>query len=200
MRGTLSDIAPDLRMTILDIFEDLKKPENKADMKARRDALSLVSQVMERFGIANIDTSKAEVLQELDTQEAVMEGMAICEELYGSAPIVQKFIRACTTVSAYRGSHLKIDSAGPLTPALPDHPGHGPDPALLPFRVRKTPVDVQQEILGHDRIESPVENDVDVLRPSQLRHGAAPQPEGENPPERPSLDLSGEERQGRPSD
>lgn len=122
--GALADIAPALRLTLLDLSEEMMVRGKGHDPKKQREFVALVSNVMEKFGIQKIDTSNADASSELDTDEAIEEGMRIVNELKGREEVVQWFTKSATEPRGNQGKALEIkpDSGTPE-----NHSNDGPN-------------------------------------------------------------------------
>jgi hypothetical protein len=152
--GTLADIAPALRIVLLELSEDIQSDKGK-DPKKQREYITLVSTVMEKFGIQKVDTSLADASGDLDTDEAIEEGMRIVNELKGREEVVQYFTKVCTEPRGNTGKAFQIKpNSGPSS----DDANDGPDKTVEAVRLRQAPVDEQKEIPADDRVQ-PVEQD-----------------------------------------
>jgi len=87
MYEALCDIAPQLREALVQASHDITEPGK------RKEFISLASQIMDKYGVATVDVSKADSQSDFNIDDAVKEALAICDELYGEKPILQKFVR-----------------------------------------------------------------------------------------------------------
>jgi hypothetical protein len=142
--GTLADIAPAVRITLLNLSEDIKNGK-VSDPKKQREYIALVSNVMEKFGVQKIDISMADGQGDLNTDEAIAEGMRIVQELKGHENIVQWFTKVCTEPHGRRDK-ATIDTPVNTGGVLSDSTSNRPDQAVEAVRLRQTSNTEQKEI------------------------------------------------------
>lgn len=152
--ATLADIAPSLRLTLLDLAEELQNDKGH-DAKKQREFVALVSNVMEKFGIQKFDISHADSSQEMDTDEAIQEGLRIVQELKGHEEIVQWFTKVSTDTGKRERKAAKTRGDSGLPE---DHSANGPDPALETVRVRQAAPEQSEEVPVDDRAEPVVKD------------------------------------------
>jgi hypothetical protein len=154
--GTLADIAPAVRITLLNLSEDIKNGK-VSDPKKQREYIALVSNVMEKFGVQKFDTSAADGEGDLDTNEAIAEGMRIVQELKGHENIVQWFTKVCTEPHGRRDK-ATIDSPVDTSGTPKDSTCVRPDQDLEAVRLCETTDNKPQEVLANDRMQPSIEN------------------------------------------
>jgi hypothetical protein len=195
IHGSIVDSAPAIRRVLADFSARIdgqkfmcekcrlqsEAPE-PMEMKEKKQFLELIATVMDKFGLTKIDISQADVMEEQDTEEAIREGLEICKELFGTQPVLQRFIRACTDGGSSSSSASQTGEAGGDRQVPQGHPGDGPDAAVQAIRLRQTASDEPKEVPGDDRVEPPVEDKLDVLRLGELRSGEASESEAEDAP------------------
>ena len=152
--GTLADIAPALRLALLELAQDMETDKGK-DPKKQREMISLVSTVMEKFGIQKIDTSYADSSQDMDTEEAIEEGMRIVQEMKGHEEYEQWFTTVATNTRKSQGKPLSIKSDRGTSENDKDG-GPGKDLEAVPIRQETS--NEQVEVPNDDRVQSTEQN------------------------------------------
>jgi hypothetical protein len=87
----LTDVVGHVKAAIRAMADDSMK--NPKDAAKREKFLKVTLDFAEKFGIYDVDSSKANMTQEMDTDAAVQECMALFKELTGSEVPVQKFLK-----------------------------------------------------------------------------------------------------------
>lgn len=154
--GTLADITPSLRLAMMNLSEEIKSGK-VTDAKKQKEFIALVSNVMEKFGIQKVDISHADSTGDLDTNEAIEEGMRIVNELKGHEEIVQWFTKICTEPRGSRDK-IKIDSPVDHSRTSTHSPSNGPDQTVEAVFLRQTASDEQKEIPVDDRLQPLIED------------------------------------------
>jgi len=162
IQGTLSRIAGPLSETLIKLSKDITKKDDDgndlADSKMQREFIQLISTTMEKFGIQKIDISHADTVNELDTDEAIEEGMRIVQELKGKEDVVQWFTRVATEPLGARGSKGKTASAGNNFGTPTSRPSDRPDTPVEAVPVRQAPIAEPEEVPVDGGMQPPVEN------------------------------------------
>jgi hypothetical protein len=151
IKGILSDIAPTLRTALLGLAQEIERAEaiGERDTKKSEKFTELVSSTMDRFGIQKVDSSQADIMEEIDVHEAIQEGRKIVKELTGVEVIVQKFINVCSNETAKSGG--KDGPTGGDSATHKDDAGDKPDPVVLSASLPKTLVLEPKKISVDDR-------------------------------------------------
>jgi hypothetical protein len=147
------------------------------DMKDKKAFLELITQTMDKFGLSKVDISNADIMGDIDVEEAIQEGMKLCEELYGEKPVVQRFIKAASEPGALSGGYREIHPSGIPEPTFTDDKKDGPAAPVQAVRLHDAVVTIAEEVPVRHNLESPEQDQLDVLRPSGIRPGEASEPE-----------------------
>ena len=168
--GALVESAPTIKRVLMDFASRLEGSkqvceacskeyqENVVDMKDKKSYLDMLSTVMDRFGITKIDVSQADILNDVDTEEAIKEGMKICEELYGEKPVVQRFLKALVEPGVLNAGEGTLHEVGVNLTALAADKTDGPVPTVLPVRVHETPALLEPPVSGGDNVEPVIQD------------------------------------------
>ena len=154
IQGTLADIAPVVRITLLDLSNDIKQGKVN-DPKKQREYLTLISNIMEKFGVQKIDVSAADGQGDLNTEEAIAEGMRIVQELKGHENVIQWFTKVCTEPYGSRDK-AKIDTPVNNSGTHENGSGDRPNKVVETVRLCETPDNESKEVFVDDRLQ-PIE-------------------------------------------
>jgi hypothetical protein len=87
----ITDVIGHVKAAIRAMADDVR--DHPKDGKKRKEFLNMVLTFAEKYGVYEVDASKANMAQEMDTDAAVQECMALFKELTGVEVPVQKFLK-----------------------------------------------------------------------------------------------------------
>ena len=132
MGQALVDASPTLKFALDKMADDVR--ENPNDEKRREKFLSLYTNIMEKYGIMDIDISAADVREEWDVDEAFKMAQEIIENLTGVLVPEQKISRLVID-GLIKGPDEQTEvrkADGDIRPPE-DGPPAGPDPVVPPI-------------------------------------------------------------------
>ncbi len=148
-----------LEQPISAILTKLTKDISEKDEATQKKILELIMQVSDKFGFKDVDTSKAEIEEEFDTDAQVERALSLVEELSGKKPVLQRFVKKVMDGIKEIGN-TDAGSQGQTQGTLKNNNVHGvhsesrPDKAVVSVPTSKTTPEFEKKIPVHDNGES----------------------------------------------
>jgi len=131
--------------------------------KEKDAMLGTIQTMMTKVGFDKVDLSAGDVMNDVNTDEALKEASKIVEELTGVEPIIQRLIVASTdpgTLRKNKGQALapRLDTTTPE-----NNQADGPVSTVQTLSVHVPVADESKEILMRNNLQSPEQDKLDML-------------------------------------
>jgi len=187
IQGALVEAAPTIMKLLADMESAIQGDKHLCDacgskmdslpmkLDEKKKYLDTIQTIMDRVGFSKVDLASADVMNDLNTDEAIEEGLKIVEDLTGERPVIQRFIVANTDPGTLRKNKGEVLAPRISPTAHTDGEKDRPVPVVQAVRLYETVADEHEEIPVRHNVEPIIENELDMLRPSGLRPGETPE-------------------------
>jgi len=175
IQGALVEAAPTMMRLLADMEAAIQGDKHVCEacseklkviplkLEDKKKYLDTIQTMMDRVGFSKVDLSSADVMNDLNTDEAIEEGMKIVEDLTGDKTVIQRFIVACTDPGTLRANKGQV-LAPRISPTTPENDKEvGPVPAVQAVRLHEAPADEHEEVPVRNNVEPIIENELDML-------------------------------------